>query len=414
MKIERNFVSQGDLDLQPNESISVLVVDDSKVQLRILSSLVKKMGFHVVAAASGRAALDACKTNNFTIIISDWMMPDMDGLALCRAIRETDTEEYLYFILLTSKGEKADIAEGLDAGADDFLTKPVNGSELRARMKAGQRIVDMQRELRATLQELRGLYDAVDRDLVEARKLQHSLIREPVQEFGGSTVRLFLQSSGRVGGDLVGTYPINATHVGIYSIDVSGHGVASALLSARLAGYLSSTSPDQNIALRRDGAGYVAIPPSEVVSTLNELILNEIETEHYFTIALAHINLLTGNMVFCQAGHPHPVVQRPNRTIDFLGDGGLPVGLLPNAVFSDVETTLGPGSRVLLYSDGITECENHKGELLDEQGLRVIMYGLTDLPGDEFYKGLIQGLSDHCDRTEFDDDVSAVLFEWPG
>ena len=148
------------------------------------------------------------------------------------------------------------MARGLDIGADDFLTKPVNGDELRARIAAGERILRMQRELTeknrllsVTLDELQGVYDSVNRDLLEARKLQQSLVRERHRNFGNAEVSLLLRPSGHVGGDLVGFFPINSRRVGFFSIDVSGHGITSALMTARLAGYLSGNSPDQNIAL---------------------------------------------------------------------------------------------------------------------------------------------------------------------
>ena len=159
----------------------------------------------------------------------------------------------------------------------------------------------------------------------------------PVQYFGNSRVDLFLQSSGRVGGDLVGSYAINESSIGLYSIDVSGHGVASALLSARLAGQLSSTVPEQNIALERSGDGYIGVAPATAVKSLNKLLLDEIETEHYFTICLAEIDLNTGRGVFCQAGHPPPAILRGNHAVEFMGSGGMPVGLIDDASFEDTE-----------------------------------------------------------------------------
>ena len=162
------------------------------------------------------------------------------------------------------------MAEGLNVGADDFLSKPVSTPELRARILAGERLLTMERQVNARNDELRtrrlhklqALYDAVDRDLMEARKLQQSLIRDRFHDFGGSQLSLMLHSSGHVGGDMVGTFPINAQRVGIYSLDVSGHGVAAALLGARIGGMFGGAQ-SQNIALSRnpdraDGSGRAA------------------------------------------------------------------------------------------------------------------------------------------------------------
>ena len=122
----------------------VLIVDDSKAQRRILAVQLARWGYDVVEADSGEAALGLCQRQTFDIVLSDWMMPGMTGLEFCKAFRALPREGYGYFILLTSKSEKTEIADGLENGADDFLAKPVNSDELRARLRAGERIVGMQ------------------------------------------------------------------------------------------------------------------------------------------------------------------------------------------------------------------------------------------------------------------------------
>jgi sigma-B regulation protein RsbU (phosphoserine phosphatase) len=191
----------------------IMVVDDSRVQRKILGSQLARAGYQVIEGASGEEALDLLAHHQPDMIISDWMMTGMTGLEFCRRLRALDREHYTYFILLTSKNETAEIAQGLDVGADDFLTKPVSGDELRARITAGQRILSMERVMKeknrllsATLCELQGLYDSIDRDLMEARKLQQSLVRERSRNFGNSEVNLLLRPSGHVGGDLVGFF----------------------------------------------------------------------------------------------------------------------------------------------------------------------------------------------------------------
>ena len=125
----------------------VLIVDDSNLQLKIMTAMLSRMGFEVLQASNGPDALAICADAQPDLVLSDWMMPGMNGLELCRAFRRLERDTYGYFILLTSKSEKNEIAEGLDAGADDFLTKPGSANELRARINAGERVVSMQREL---------------------------------------------------------------------------------------------------------------------------------------------------------------------------------------------------------------------------------------------------------------------------
>lgn len=398
----------------------VLVVDDSRLQRQILVTSLKRWGFEIFEACSGVEALEICRQIAPDLILSDWMMPEMNGLDFCRAFRAMPREGYGYFILLTSKSEKGDIALGLDAGADDFLTKPVNADELRARIAAGGRIVRMERELsdknrlvKSTLEELQKLYDSLDNDLIEAKKLQQSLVSERYRDLGPAEVSLLLHSSGHVGGDLVGMYPINETRLGLYSIDVSGHGISSALMTARLAGYLSATLPDQNVALVRTDSGMILPrPPAETIATLNQLILGELETEHYFTLLLADVNLDTGTVTMAQAGHPNPVVQRADGRVEIDGPGGLPVGLIDGAAYEQFQLDLHPGDRLMIYSDGIVECSNPQGQLLSEEGLTLIMKDLRQTHGMAFMESLIWKMTDYSGDGDFEDDVSAVLLEF--
>ena len=247
-------------DVQEGHLRRVLVVDDSRVQRRILTLMLKRWGFNVVEAENAEDGLALCDTFQPDFIISDWMMPGMSGLEFCSAFRASVRCSYGYFILLTSKSEKAAVASGLESGADDFLTKPVNGDELRARINAGARILSMEEELKAkntviadTLNQLQAVHASIDKDLKQARVLQQSLMPIRTEQFGKSRVSLLLQSCGHVGGDLAGMFSINSDDFGLFSLDVSGHGITSAMITARVAGYLSSEFPDKNLALTKNG-----------------------------------------------------------------------------------------------------------------------------------------------------------------
>ena len=382
--------------------------------------MLRRSGYRVAEAASGLAALKACREDPPDLVLSDWMMPEMDGLEFCKAFRRMPRDGYGYFILLTSKNERKDIARGFDAGADDFLTKPVNGAELRARITAAERVVCMEKALseknrliRATLDELQTIYDSIHGDLIEARKLQQSLVSERHRDFGRAEVSLLLRSSGHVGGDLVGMFPINDRTIGVYGIDVSGHGISSALMTARLAGYLSAAAPDQNIALvPAAGGGYLPRCPAQTVAMLNDLILGEIETEHYFTVLLANLDLKTGHMAFAQAGHPCPVVQRAGGGCETVGHGGLPVGLFEGATYQPVETRLRPGDRFLVHSDGMTECTNTDGAFWGEEGLTGALEMHRDTAGLACLDALVWQMTGFAGKDSFEDDVSAVLLKF--
>lgn len=398
----------------------VLVVDDSRVQRKILSSSLRRWGYDVIEADSGEAAVEQCKLYDPGLVISDWMMPGMSGLEFCQHYRDLTGDSYGYFILLTSKSEKNDVAQGLDAGADDFLSKPVNGHELRARITAGERILEMQGELKLknavigeTLDELQRLYDSLDSDLLEAKKLQQSLIPDRHMTFEGSEVSFLLRSSGHVGGDLVGYYPAGDGHLGLYALDVSGHGISSALMTTRLAGLLSNTALHQNVALERGVDGeYRSRRLDQALESLNELVLEELETEHYFTMMLVDVDLRTGRLDIGQAGHPHPVIQRKNGDITQNSPGGFPVGLMSGVDFSRFSEQLNPGDRLIILSDGVTECENEDGSMLGEDGLEELLREMQDTAAKDCLETLVWRLMQTTGRSEFSDDVSGLIFEF--
>lgn len=406
---------------EPPAERLVLVVDDSRMQRRILSALLTRAGYRVAEAGTGREALQICRENMPDIIVSDWMMPGMTGLKLCEAIRDLDRQRYVYFILLTSRSEKTDVTEGLAAGADDFLTKPVNGEELRARIAAGERILRMERELTeknrlvsSTLSELQRLYDSINRDLVEARKLQQSLIRERQRNFGNSDVSLLLRPAGHIGGDLVGFFPIGASRIGLFALDVSGHGITSAMMTARLAGYLSGVSPEQNIALIPASAGgYAARRPAEVAAALNRIVIDDMQTESYFTLAYADVDLTSGEARIVQAGHPHPILLRASGQTELLGNGGLPIGMFDHAEYQDFSTRLDPGDRLLLISDGFTEAASPDGSLLGDSGFAGLIRATRHQTGQAFLEALFWEASTFA-ADEFNDDVSAALLDFRG
>lgn len=386
----------------------------------MLAMLLDKWGHDVTVCERPEQALQILSQRDIPIVLTDWMMPGMSGPDFCRAFRAMERESYSYVILLTSKSETSEIAHGLEAGADDFVTKPVNPPEMRARIHAGERIVTMQGELVSqnrrisrTLAELRTLYDALDRDLHEAKRLQESLVRETFRPLQNGSVALTLRSSGHVGGDLVGFFPIPGNRVGVFSLDVSGHGVTSALLAARMAGLLGTAAPEQNVALvqTRD-RGWEALPPDAVARKLNAMMFQEVETDLYFTICLAEIALETGSVRMVQAGHPHPAILHSDGSVKWVGDGGMPIGLLPDARFETVEFTLSRGDRLLLHSDGFTECSAPSGGFLGEDGLAELLARNAQAAPESFLPACVADLERFSGRRDFEDDVSALCLHF--
>jgi two-component system cell cycle response regulator len=135
----------------------ILLVDDDPFIIRVLSDSLDEMGYSVVSARNGREALELAENGDYPLILSDWVMPEMDGVELCRRIRSSRSPKYTYIILLTSLGTHDSIIKGLEAGADEYLVKPVNPAELTVRLKTARRIIDLERSLLKSLEEIRAL-----------------------------------------------------------------------------------------------------------------------------------------------------------------------------------------------------------------------------------------------------------------
>lgn len=133
--------------IDPNEDLQVLVVDDSSVYRKLVSDTLFYQPYTVQLAQTGAQGLDLFTRLSPPIVITDWMLPDFSGLELCQRIRSTANSGYTYIILLTTMAEKEHIVKGLESGADDYLTKPFDPDELKARLTVARRIVARYREL---------------------------------------------------------------------------------------------------------------------------------------------------------------------------------------------------------------------------------------------------------------------------
>ncbi len=140
----------------PERRMKILAAEDNPVFQSMLKSMLTKWDYEAVVARDGTEAWEILQADYAPrLAILDWMMPGLDGVEVCRRVRAARREPYIYILLLTARTESGDLVEGMDAGADDYLTKPFNAHELRARLRAGRRILDLQEELLLAREALR-------------------------------------------------------------------------------------------------------------------------------------------------------------------------------------------------------------------------------------------------------------------
>lgn len=213
--------------------LTILIVDDSGSYRHLLGSMLSKWGYRVLEAQDGVHALAMLETQTINAVISDWEMPQMDGVALCHQIRQRDFGHYIYAILVTARQSIDDLVQGLESGADDFLSKPVNQSQLRARLHAAERILTLESTLAIRNQRLSSAYRQIEQDLQAAARLQRSVLPAAALTFSGYQADWMFLPSAYVSGDLLNYFALDARHLAFYCIDVAGHGVSAAMLSWR-------------------------------------------------------------------------------------------------------------------------------------------------------------------------------------
>jgi len=397
----------------------ILVADDDPLVRKIIATLLSRWDHQVVLTENGTEAWQILERDEIHFVISDWMMPLMDGLELCRRVRAANFPHYIYFILLTGRDDKASLVEGMEAGADDFLVKPVHKDELRVRIRAGERILTLQcqleernRKLSALNQSLKEAYDTIRQDLEAAAAMQKALLPKPAT-LQGVTMDWLFRPCDLVAGDTFSYFPLSDRHLGFYLLDVAGHGIPSALLSFTLNTVLSQK--DDSALLRQPTAGYphyAITPPQTVVQELNRRFEADADSMLYFTMIYGNLDWQSGRVTLTQAGHPRPIwLHRAGRRSELVGGGGFPVGMLPEVEYDAITLDLAPGDRLFLYSDGVTECVNAHGEQFSEARLTELLKATADLPVAAVSERVGQALREWKGDDNYQDDITLLILE---
>ncbi|GAA4904100.1 PP2C family protein-serine/threonine phosphatase [Ferrimonas pelagia] len=395
--------------------MKVLLVEDARDVRKVLSLSLNKFGHDVATAEHGAEALEMLNNQpEIQMVVSDVSMPVMDGHALCRTIKQQDFGRFVYFILLSSKDQEQEIIEGLKIGADDFITKQSPLAELNARIGVGQRIIELNNELNQQNERLTKAYAQIKKDLLMAAEM-HSSLLPTHSELPGTEFAWICNCSAYLGGDMFDYQRLDENTIAFYLLDVSGHGIPSALLSFTLK-YAMSPSQKGATLLKRfisRPPHYEILQPVEVVSKLNERYMSQGNSTQYFTMIYALLNVKTGRVTVCQAGHPGLLHQTKTSTTE-RSMNGFPVGMLPDVEYEQFEFDLSPGDRLFIFSDGVTECFSPSKEEFGTERLIRTINDNHHLGIDDQAKLVEQTLISWNRGDQFDDDVSFLALEWQG
>ncbi|MFB2921729.1 PP2C family protein-serine/threonine phosphatase [Aerosakkonema funiforme] len=323
----------------------ILVIDDDPAIQLVLTRLLKKQGYDVTVASDGQQGLAQAQQLHPALIVCDWMMPRMNGLEVCRRVKADPSLSSTFFILLTSLDSVEDRVKGLDAGANDFISKPIEIHELTARVRSGLRLYQLNYELHTQQQILAA-------ELAEAAEYVRSLLPEPL------TKPLSIQgkyiSSSRLGGDGYDYFWLDRDNLAVYLMDTAGHGLKATLPAISVMHLLRSHAiPNLNY-----------YQPSDVLSALNHTFQMSAQNDKYFTIWYGVYNRAKRQLTYASAGHPPAILLSPKRTLSQrLKTPGMPVGMFEDVVFTNNFCEIEPFSTLYIFSDGIYELQQPDGSI---------------------------------------------------
>jgi sigma-B regulation protein RsbU (phosphoserine phosphatase) len=338
--------------------------------------------------------------------------PDFDGVAVCRDTRQRPGLADLPVILLTSRSDHALLDRAYQAGVNDHFDKPILREELLLRVRSALRLAEETRirkqreaELSETAARLKASLDRVAADLAAAARLQRSLLPPAPATLRGVSYDWRFLPSEALGGDLLGVLPLPDGGIALYLLDVSGHGVQAALFSVALHRLLT-TAPG---GLLLDAEGQVR-DPAAVVRQLNAQFQMGGEELVYFTLVLAHWQPATGTLSHVQAGHPGMLLLLPDGSRQILPEGALPVGMMPGVRYQTSRVTLPPGTRLLLYSDGVTEA-GAASESMVLYGSEQLLAQISRAPLGECLDAIVADVAAWAGPEGLGDDASLLLLD---
>ena len=326
----------------------ILVIDDDTAVQELLRRTLKKQGYEVTVASNGEDGVAQAQKLRPALIICDWIMPRLTGIDVCRRVKADPDLSTTQFFLLTSLGSIADRVKGLDAGADDFISKPIELNELQARVRAGLRLHQLSRDLKIAKQNL-------EAELAEAAEYVQSLLPDPMTE--PFSIEAKFIPSRQLGGDCFDYNWLDPDYLAIYLLDVAGHGLRAALPSVAVLNLLRSrTLPNIDY-----------YKPSDVLRALNTTFQMSYQNDKYFTIWYGVYNRIERKLVYASAGHPPAVLisQSPtsNPKVKQLKTPGMPVGMFPDAPYVDNCCDVEDLSTLYIFSDGVYEIHQPDGNI---------------------------------------------------
>lgn len=309
----------------------LLLVDDAAINVRMLEGILQAEGFQTVAAADGATALLLAKSECPDLILLDVIMPGESGFETCSHLKSDPETSGIPIIFLSALDDVKSKVHGLKIGGVDYISKPVNGEEVLARVRVHLRIKEtnraLVREQRARLENL--------------REAQQAILVRP-EDLAAAHFAVYYEPLEEAGGDFYDVVAINEDVFGYFVADVSGHGSSAAFLTSAIK------------ALLRQYASPL-YTPEDTMRGVDAVMRQMMGDEQYLTACYAHLNRRTGKLSVVSAGHPPLILVNASAQAQTIEMNSDPLGMFNSVVLQRKDLRVGRGDRLYLYSDGMIE-----------------------------------------------------------
>src|SRR6266511_2451007 len=334
--------SESEEEMSDKSCAEILVVDDDAISRQVLAKLLTAAGYKCHVCKDGSEALEAVHAKPPSLLLLDFDMPGLNGAEVLTRLRKDrhSVVAQIPTILLTAHGSEESEVSCLQAGADDFVTKPVNAAVLRARIETQLRLRSMRRQLERQNNELETWRRDLERDLAAARLTQQSLIPQKPLTMPGWQVATCYRPVIQVGGDIYGWLRMKDGRILFWIADGTGHGAAAALLTtlAKLLFHHGNVEQDS---------------PASVLEAVNNDSRRIFGGRSFMTAMCVAVDPSTGRAIIVGAGHPPLLIARRTGATEAIASVAPPLGLVEHPELTETIVDLEPGDTFLLYTDGL-------------------------------------------------------------
>src|SRR6266403_5072802 len=350
-----------------NSGERILVADDDATSRKLLSRILTRAGFQCTQAPDGIEALKLLHADPPSLLLLDFDMPGMDGAEVLKQLRHDGNAliAQIPAIMLTGHGGEESEVLCLEAGADDFVTKPINDAVLRARIDTQLRLRSMRSQLQKQNDELEAWRHNLERDLEAARLTQQSLIPQKPPVLPGWEIAACYRPVIQVGGDIYGWLRMGDGRTLFWIADATGHGASAALLTtlAKLLFHHGTVENNQ---------------PAEIMERVNNDFRSIFGARSFMTAMCVALDATTGRASVVGAGHPPLLVARTGGRTESIASSAPPLGLLERSQFIETNVDLDRGDAFFLYTDGIYGSGHEENPRLSSKRLAEMLQPLAE------------------------------------